>query len=165
MNAFANARVDRLLMRLELQEVFDRYADVLDNDRLEEWPSLFTEDCLYEIIPKENEDAGLPAPVIHCDNARMLRDRVISLREANIYEKPVYRHFTSGLQWKAIDADTVEASSSYMVLNTGQDGATEIYQAGRYQDRLVRTDGGWRFQQRRVIYDTLRVHTLLAVPI
>ena len=78
----------------------DRYVAALDNDRLEEWPGLFTEDCLYEIIPKENEDAGLPAPVIHCDNIRMLRDRVVSLRNANIYEKPHYRHCLSGLEWQ-----------------------------------------------------------------
>ena len=79
---------ERMVQRFEITELFDRYAAALDNDRLEEWPGFFVEDCLYEVIPKENEDAGLPAPVIHCDNAGMLRDRVLSLRHANIYEKP-----------------------------------------------------------------------------
>lgn len=58
-----------------------------DNDRLEEWPSLFVEDCLYEIIPREYEELGLPAPLVHCTGAAMLSDRVVSLRHANIYEK------------------------------------------------------------------------------
>lgn len=154
-----------LLIRLELMALLDHYASVIDNDRLEEWPGLFTEDCLYEIIPKENEESGLPAPVMYCDNNRMLRDRVLSLRNANIYEKPVYRHFISGLQWRQVDAETIDMASNYLVVNTGQEGQTSIYQAGRYADRVVRTAEGLRFKSRRVIYDTLRVQTLLAFPI
>lgn len=87
--------MEDLMMRLELLSLQDRYVATLDNDRIEEWPALFTEDCLYEIVSKENEDLGLPAPVIHCDNVRMLRDRVVALRNANIYEKPAYRHCLS----------------------------------------------------------------------
>jgi anthranilate 1,2-dioxygenase small subunit len=30
---------------------------------------------------------------------------------------------------------------------------------------VVRTADGWRFQSKRVVYDTLRVQTLLAYPI
>ena len=156
---------ERMVQRFEITELFDRYAAALDNDRLEEWPGFFVEDCLYEIIPKENEDAGLPAPVIHCDSAGMLRDRVLSLRHANIYEKPTYRHFTSGIEWTAVDPDTLDVSSSYIVVNTSQAGSTSIYQAGVSKDRLVRTPDGWRFKAKRVVYDTLRVQTLLAIPI
>ena len=156
---------ERMIQRFEITELFDRYAAALDNDRLEEWPGFFVEDCLYEIIPKENEDAGLPAPVIHCDNAGMLRDRVLSLRHANIYEKPTYRHFTSGIEWTAVDADTLDVTSSYIVVNTSQAGSTSIYQAGVSKDRLVRTPDGLRFKSKRVVYDTLRVQTLLAIPI
>lgn len=157
--------MDRMIRRFEITELFDHYAAILDNDRLEEWPGLFTEDCLYEIVPKENEDAGLPAPVIHCDNAGMLRDRVLSLRHANVYEKPTYRHFTSGIEWTDVDGQTMDVTSNYVVLNTSQAGVTSIYQAGTAKDRLVRTEAGWRFRQRRVIYDTSRVQTLLAIPI
>lgn len=78
-----------LMLRLELAALQDRYVAALDNDRIEEWPGLFTDDCLYEIVSKENEDQGLPAPLMHCDGIRMLRDRIVSLRHANIYEKPV----------------------------------------------------------------------------
>lgn len=50
----------RLLQRLELMEFLDAYIAILDDDRLEEWPGMFVEDWLYEIIPKENEDQGRP---------------------------------------------------------------------------------------------------------
>ncbi len=155
---------ERLLRRLEIQELQDLYVNVLDNDRLEEWPGLFVEDCHYEVIPKENEDAGLPAPVIFCDNGRMLRDRVLSLRNANIYEKVTYRHFLSGLMWHET-ASEITAQSNYVVINTSQAGVSTVYQAGIYRDRIVRTEAGLRFKSKRCIYDTLRVQTLLAIPI
>lgn len=149
----------------ELHQLQEAYVHALDNDRLEEWPEFFTDDCLYEIIPRENADAGLPIGIIYCDSKRMLRDRVLSLRHANIYEAHSYRHMTSGLMIKAIDADTAETESSYVVIQTLQDGASTVYQAGRYIDRVVRTAAGWRYAKRRVVYDTLRVATLLATPI
>jgi anthranilate 1,2-dioxygenase small subunit len=148
-----------------MTELLDRYVSALDNDRLEEWANLFTEDCLYEIVPKENADFGLPAPVIHCTNAKIVRDRVTSLRNANIYEEHTYRHMYSGLTVEVRDPGTVAMESSYLVVNTGQDGTSAVYQAGCYKDVVVRTAEGWRFKEKRVIYDTSRVPTLLATPI
>jgi anthranilate 1,2-dioxygenase small subunit len=154
-----------LLFRLELMALQDRYVACLDNDRIEDWPGMFVEDCLYEIVSRENEEAGLPAPVMHCDNARMLRDRVVALRNANIYEKPQYRHGLSGLSWReAVDGSFV-SETSYVVVNTSQEGTSMVYQAGVYLDVVVRTPAGLRFRSKRCIYDTLRVQTLLAFPV
>lgn len=149
----------------QIHQLNERYCAALDNDRLEEWATFFTEDCLYEIVPKENADMGLPIGLVHCTNARMLRDRVVALRHANIYETHSYRHMTSGLTITPQDADTLAAESSYVVVQTRTNGESFVYQAGRYLDRIVRTGAGWRFAQRRVIYDTSRVLTLLATPI
>lgn len=154
-------------LRLEMLELQDRYIATLDGDRLEAWPDLFVEDCLYEIIPKENYDQGLPAPVIRCDNRDMLHDRVISLRNANIYQPAIYRHFISGLTIvnAGAAADEIEMESSYLVINTSQIGESTVYQTGRYLDHVVRTADGWRFKRKRVVYDTSRIQTLLAIPI
>ena len=155
-----------LLTRLRIADLQDQYIAALDSDRLEDWPDFFVEDCLYEIIPKENEDSGLPAPVMRCDNKRMLRDRVTSLRHANIYQKPVYRHFLSALSWIATEDGEIKANSNYMVINTNQLGQSLVYQTGIYVDVIVAgQDGRLRFKSKRVIYDTSRVQTLLATPI
>jgi anthranilate 1,2-dioxygenase small subunit len=95
----------------------------------------------------------------------MLRDRVMSLRNANIFERPQYRHCLSGMQWTRTDDGTLTMRTSYVVVNTSQDGTSDIYQAGCYLDRVVRTQQGLRFQSKRCIYDTLRVQTVLAYPI
>lgn len=154
-----------LQLRHEMMALQDEYISNLDTDALERWPEMFVDDCFYEIIPKENEDLGLPAPVIYCDNKRMLVDRVVSLRNANIFQPAIYRHFVSGLTIKSAERDSVEMESSYLVINTSQIGESIVYQTGRYIDRVVRTSEGWRFKSKRVVFDTSRVQTLLAIPI
>ena len=131
------SRVEEALLRLELMSFEDRYVAILDDDRLEEWPGLFTETCRYEIIARENEEGGFPAPLVYCDNARMLRDRVVSLRKANIYERPAYRHLLSGLACKQIDDRTIKVTCNYVVVNTSFRGESQIYQAGKYFDVVV----------------------------
>lgn len=154
-----------IALHYELQNLQNRYIETLDADQLEAWPDMFVEDCLYEIIPKENADAKLPAPLIHYDSRRMLRDRVVSLRHANIFQPLVYRHFLSALTCEPLDRDVVDMRSNYLVITTNLAGESAVYQTGRYYDRAVRTEAGWRFKTKRVVYDTSRVQTLLAVPI
>ena len=157
--------MDDMTLWFQLHVLQDEYINTLDNDRLEAWPTLFTEDCLYEIVPKENADMGLPIGIIYCNNQKMLRDRVVSLRNANIFEEHSYRHMTSGLRMVAQKDGVIETESNYVVVQTRTNGESNVYQAGKYYDKVVRTDGGLRYQSKRVIYDTSRVQTLLATPI
>lgn len=149
----------------ELHRLQDQYINTLDNDRLEAWPTLFTEDCLYEIVPKENADMGLPIGIVHCNNQRMLRDRVVSLRNANIYEEHQYRHLTSGLTVIGEEDGLITTESNYVVIQTRTNGESHVYQAGRYFDQVLHTPEGLRYKSKRVVYDTSRVQTLLATPI
>jgi anthranilate 1,2-dioxygenase small subunit len=102
---------------------------------------------------------------MHCFGRPMLRDRIVSLRKANLFEPHTYRHMTSGLEFTPIDGNTVDMQSNYVVVQTLTDGASQVFQAGRYFDRVVRTAEGWRYQRKRAIYDTSRVQTLLATPV
>ena len=157
--------MEAMKLWFELHMLQDQYINNLDNDRLEAWPTLFTEECLYEIVPKENADMGLPIGIIYCNNQRMLRDRVVSLRNANIFEEHSYRHMTSGLCVIAQNDGVIETESNYVVIQTRTNGESGVYQAGKYYDKVVRTEAGLRYQSKRVIYDTSRVQTLLATPI
>ena len=157
--------MEAMKLWFELHMLQDQYINNLDNDRLEAWPTLFTEDCLYEIVPKENADMGLPIGIIYCTNQKMLRDRVVSLRNANIFEEHSYRHMTSGLCVMAEKDGVIETESNYVVIQTRTDGESNVYQVGKYYDKVVRTDAGLRYRSKRVIYDTSRVQTLLATPI
>jgi anthranilate 1,2-dioxygenase small subunit len=158
-------KLEEMILWYELHRLQERYVSVIDADRLEEWPNFFTEDCVYEIIPKENADLGLPMGIMHCFGRAMLRDRITSLRQANVFEPHTYRHMTSGLELTPVDADSVDMQSNYVVVQTLTDGESRIYQAGRYFDRVVHSAEGWLYQRKRAVYDTSRVQTLLVTPV
>lgn len=69
-----------------------RYAQALDDCRLEEWPGFFTASARYIVTTAENFEQNLPLGMIYATSRAMLPDRVRSLREANIYEAQRYRH-------------------------------------------------------------------------
>jgi hypothetical protein len=57
-----------LAVRARLADLYCAYDDTLNNGELESWPALFTEDCLYKILPRDNHERGLPVAVIYCES-------------------------------------------------------------------------------------------------
>lgn len=151
--------------RLELQDLYTAYAACLDADALERWPEFFTEECRYRITSAENYEAGLPLGLIYATSKNMLRDRVSALREANIYEPQRYRHLISGVTIEKDDDDALDVGASFIVVRTMQDGAMSLFAVGRYIDRVVRGETGWKFARKIVVLDSRRIDTLLAIPL
>ena len=151
--------------RLELHDLYTAYAACLDTDALEEWPEFFTEDCRYRITSAENYDAGLPLGLIYATSKNMLHDRVSALRDANIYEPQRYRHIVSGLRIVGEGDGALDTEASFVVVRTMQDGEMILFAAGRYIDRVVRGESGWRFLRKDVVLDSRQIDTLLAIPL
>ena len=57
--------------RFAVEELYAEYAAVLDERRFDEWPLLFTQDCLYQVVPRENEDRGLPLATLSFESRGM----------------------------------------------------------------------------------------------
>ena len=155
-------------MELPLQWVVEnlhaRYAHALDADRLEDWPQLFTENGTYRITTAENEARGLPLAVIYAEGRRMLRDRVASLRHANIYEPQRYRHMVSVVLAERLSDTVAKSVSNFMVVRVMESGDTLLFATGRYLDRIVLAPEP-RYEERVVICDSRRFDTLLAIPL
>jgi 3-phenylpropionate/cinnamic acid dioxygenase small subunit len=141
------------------------YARAIDDDRLESWPDLFTDPCLYKITSADNYRRGLPVGLVYADSRGMLKDRVTALREANIYERQAYRHLI-GLPAIQAGADGVlHAETPFLVVRVMRDGSTDLFATGRYVDTMVDEGGTLRFRERLVVCDSSRVDTLLAIPL
>jgi anthranilate 1,2-dioxygenase small subunit len=151
--------------RLELESLYADYAACLDSDRLEDWPECFVEDCHYRVTSAENYEAGLPLGLIYASSKAMLQDRVSALREANIYEPQRYRHLISGIRIEKDDGAGLELGANFLVVRTMQDGGMILFAAGRYADRAVRTEAGWKFARKIVVLDSRQIDTLLAIPL
>ncbi len=66
-------------LRLELEELYAAYTACLDEERFEEWPEFFVEQCLYKIVPRENFERGLPLATWLCESKGYLADRVTAI--------------------------------------------------------------------------------------
>jgi anthranilate 1,2-dioxygenase small subunit len=154
----------RIARQLEIEELYTDYVGCLDADELERWPDFFAEDAAYRITSAENYEAGLPLGLIYATSRNMLKDRVAALREANIYEPQRYRHLVSAIKLVKDEGDAIEATASFLVVRTMQDGEMTIFAAGRYLDTLLHEHGRWKFANKLVILDSRQIDTLLAIP-
>jgi anthranilate 1,2-dioxygenase small subunit len=148
-----------------INHVQNAYARCIDNGNLEAWPDFFEENCTYKITTADNYTQGLEAGVIFANSRGMLLDRVASLREANIYERHVYRHFL-GQPWiVSEDAGEVHSETSFFVARIMRDGTTDVYATGRYIDIYRLNRDAPKLRERIVVCDSSRFDTLLALPL
>jgi len=156
-------------IRDAVEELQYAYVHCIDDDRLEEWPALFTERCVYKVIPRENADQNLPVALMYCDSRGMLQDRVVAHRAANLYAPHYYRHMLSALRIFKHDRDEISVQTNYAVFRTLADpiryGETEVYSVGKYVDRIVFEENQARFQEKIVIVDTCKIQSLLVTPL
>ena len=104
--------------------------------------------------------------VIDCHSAAQLRDRIKSMRIANIYEPHHYRHMVSGVQIIGEEAGVLSVRSNYLVVRTMDlDGNMMIYSSGQCHDLVDVTPDGVCFRSRKYIYDSRVIETLMVIPL
>ena len=142
------------------------YARCIDNDELEKWPDFFVEQCLYLVTTADNHAAGMPAGVIYADTRAMLQDRILALRDANVYEQHRYRHIIGTplvLEQEGLEA---KVESPFLVARIMRDGSTSLFASGRDIDRIVQQENGaLRFVERVAVCDSADIDTLLVIPL
>ncbi len=152
-------------VRFEIEDLFQRYGAVLDNDELEQWPDLFTDECLYQVIPRENYDRGLPLALMRCESKGMLQDRVYAIRETLMYEPRYVRHVIGGARITGQDERGWRVEANYAVFETPLGELTRVFNVGRYLDRIVRQDGVLKFAEKLCVFDSLLVPNSIVIPI
>ena len=148
------------IMRAQLD-----YARCLDDDRLEEWPDFFADNCLYRVTSAENVREGMEASLIFANSKGMLKDRVSALRQANIYERQAWRHLLGSPCLMTPDHEHPRCETAFMVARIMRDGTTDLFATGRYLDRYGFEHGALKLFERVVVCDSSRIDTLLAIPL
>ena len=152
-------------LQLRVLDLNARYAQAIDDNRLEAWPEFFTEDGRYRVTTAENVERGLPLGLIYATSRAMLRDRVRSLRDANVYEAQRYRHVIGAPLITAGQGGFIDAQTSFLVVRIMHTGETMLFASGSYRDRIVFDGGEARFAEKLVILDSRLIDTLLAIPL
>jgi len=169
LKGFAKAAIDPATarnLRVEIEEFHAEYSAALDEGRIAEWPSFFTDDAVYRITGRENADADLPVGLVYCEGAGMLRDRALAIAKTEMFAPRYLLHCVSNIRVLAQDGEgDVAAQANYLVLQTLVDEKTTIHQAGHYFDRFVRREGRLLLRERHCIYDSLLIDNSLVMPV
>ena len=155
-------------LQLEVQNLNARYAEAIDDNKLEAWPDFFAPAGRYRVTTADNFDKGLPLALIYATSRAMLRDRVRSLRDANVYEAQRYRHMIGPAVIREHDGREVHAQTSFMVTRIMHTGETTLFATGRYRDHIILGAAGGDapyFVEKVVILDSRLIDTLLAIPL
>jgi salicylate 5-hydroxylase small subunit len=154
-----------LALRAGLADLYCAYDDVLNNGELENWPPLFTDACIYKVVPRENHERDLPIAVIYCESRAMLEDRVTALRETALYAPRIVRRITSGICLRSVDGAEFQLTANFALLETLPNQPSTLLLSGRSLDRVAEADGRLRFTERICVYDSTIIPASLVYPV
>jgi 3-phenylpropionate/cinnamic acid dioxygenase small subunit len=157
--------MDDAALRLAIGDLNAAYADCIDDDRLEEWPDFFVENCRYLITDRSSHEAGLRHGIIYAASRGMLADRVMAMRGANIFEPHRYRHLVGPARIDRVADGVAEARANFIAVRIMHNGDSQLFATGRYLDRIDVAQTPLRFIERLVILDSQKIDTLLVLPL
>jgi anthranilate 1,2-dioxygenase small subunit len=157
--------MDAAALRRGIEDLFAAYIECIDEDRLEEWPDFFVEECRYLITSRADHEAGLPHGVIYAASRGMLVDRIAALRQANLFEPHHYRHLLGPIHIKNVANGVAEVTTNFFAARIMHDGDMSLFATGRYLDHIAVAQSPYRFIERRVVLDSHKIDTLLVIPL
>jgi 3-phenylpropionate/cinnamic acid dioxygenase small subunit len=152
-------------LRLELDALYAEYIGCLDEERFEEWPDFFVEDCLYTIVPRENYERGLPLATWLCESRGYLKDRVVAIRKTSVYAPRLIRRMVSAIRILGWQDDALAARVNYAAFETLPDELTRVFNVGQSYDKLVVVDGRLKFKEKICVFDSMLVPNSLIYPL
>jgi len=161
------AKLEAMLLHHEIETFNTRYAAALDEQRLDDWIGMFTDDALYVVVSRENFDRGLPAGLIYCENKAMIRDRAFALKETTMFAPRYLRHLIGNLAVLGEDQrGSIKATANYVLMQVLFDRPdAKLHQVGVYRDLFRREGGELKLAERRCVYDSLLIDNAMCLPV
>jgi anthranilate 1,2-dioxygenase small subunit len=149
-----------------VENLVHEWARAIDENRVEAICELMAPDGRYRVQSRFNADRNLPHALMDAQSAAQLRDRIKSMRLANIYEPQHYRHIVSGVQIVGGDGALLQVRSSFLVIRTlDLDGDMKVFAVGQCED-VVDVGGDQPvFRSRHFKLDSRVVETLMVIPL
>jgi hypothetical protein len=144
--AAEDAAVQKLLDRAEIEELVTRYVTALDTRDADMYAGVFTEDGVYE----------LPGNVVHRGRAA-IRKIVTDLQESRARNdaagkpSPSLYHAMFNHAIELVDATHARHHCYAQTVRAAEGGEFIVGFMGRYDDELVKRDGRWYIQSRKLV--------------
>ena len=149
----------------ELLQLHANYASTVDAADWDAWCELFTDDCIYRLVPRENHERGFPLATLSFDSKGMLKDRAYAIRETLFHDPYYQRHVVGVPRVLRVDSGRIHCESNYAVFRTKLSDVSTVFNVGRYLDEVVRTPQGLRFASRVAVYDSEMIPNSIIYPI
>jgi uncharacterized protein (TIGR02246 family) len=141
-----DAAVQKLLDRAEIEALVTRYVMGLDTLDAELYAGVFAEDAVFE----------LPGGVVHRGRAA-IRKIVTDLQQSRTRNQaagtpsPSLYHVMANTSIELIDATSARHQSYAQTVRAAEGGQFIVGFMGRYEDVLVKRDGRWYIQSRKLV--------------
>jgi 3-phenylpropionate/cinnamic acid dioxygenase small subunit len=154
--------MDRVALRQQFEDLLYREAWLLDQDRLEEWLDLLSENIHYWApvradMNRGKEDFSPPLRLAFFDdNKDGLRLRVARIRTgaAHADEPPSrVRHLITNVQvMEAPDTETTKVASNFLVFKSRRNREENLF-VGCREDTWRLDGGAWKLDERMILLD------------
>lgn len=141
-----DAAVQKLLDRAEIAELATRYVKGLDTLDADLYAGVFAEDAVFE----------LPGGVVYRGRAA-IRKVVTDLQESRARNaaagtpSPSLYHVMANTSIELVDATHARHWSYAQTVRAAEGGAFVVGFMGRYEDDVVKRDGRWYIQSRKLV--------------
>ncbi|MBL0923797.1 MAG: aromatic-ring-hydroxylating dioxygenase subunit beta [Sphingomonadaceae bacterium] len=143
-------------MIVEVSDLIQLEAALLDDCRYAEWIELFTDDCLYWVPVSPEMQSPRDGPSHFRDDRQVMMVRTHRLanpRSFGAEPSPRTVHIISGIRIEESTPEEIHVSSSQIMLEYRNRGRFEEDQrafGGRVRHRLLRTAEGLRIAEKRI---------------
>ncbi|MCK9512172.1 MAG: nuclear transport factor 2 family protein [Pigmentiphaga sp.] len=149
-----------------VENLIAEWARAIDENRVEDIAALLVPEGRYTVRSRFNADRGLPHALIDTVSAAQLRDRIQSMRIANVYEPHHYRHLISGVQIVGEADGALRVRSNFLITRTQEaSGDTCIFATGQCRDLIEMSANTAAFRSRELLLDSRAIETLLVIPL
>ena len=141
--------------RADVEDLLFFEAELLDDWRLNDWLTLYTDDAHYEVPCTDDPDGtGSTSLMLIHDNRLRMVSRVERLNHRHAHREYPHsnlRHLVTNVRLRPLDGDELPVRASFIVSRCRHGRETSY--VGGYDYRLVMTETGLRIRLKRVTLD------------
>jgi 3-phenylpropionate/cinnamic acid dioxygenase small subunit len=140
-----DAAVQKLLDRAEIEALVARYVTALDTRDADAYANVFAEDAVFELPGAVHRGRAEIRKIVTDLQDSRARNEAAGRPSANLY------HVMSNTSIEIIDATNARHQSYAQTVRAAENGQFIVGFMGRYEDVLVKRDGRWQIQSRKLV--------------
>ena len=159
---------EAIVLRLRVEELLTREADLLDNWQLDDWLKLYTQDANYFVPPNDVDgDTASPDTALFyiIDDRHRMEERVVRLKNKQAHSewpRSKVRHMVGNVIAHR-DGEIVRARASFMV-SRAKDATHDVF-VGHYLYEIVEHGEQMLIRKKTCVLDmeALRPHARISI--